>query len=108
LKESGESIVNSLNQLSARTEALLKEGFHLTKEMKQRKISDMGKIEQKFDKLIQKMNLKKAQLKMEYNSAFNRELARVNAEQENFEKHMSLINFSKDNVVKTVQELEQI
>ena len=80
MKENGESIVASLNALSGRTEELLKEGFHLTKEMKQRKIQDMGRIESKFEKLIQKMNLKKAQLKKEYNEAFNLELARVNSE----------------------------
>jgi hypothetical protein len=34
------------------------------------------------------------------------ELNRVNTEQENFEKHMSLISFSKDTVMKTAQELE--
>ena len=45
--------------------------------------------------------MKKAQLKKEYNDAFNVELARVNTEQENFEKHMSLIAFSKDNVART-------
>ncbi len=35
------------------------------------------------------------------------ELDRVNIEQENFEKHMSLLNFTKDTVLKTVSELEQ-
>jgi len=45
--------------------------------------------------------MKKAQLKKEYNDAFNIELDRVNIEQENFEKHMSLINFSRETVQKT-------
>jgi len=31
---------------------------------------------------------------------------RVNQELENFEKHMSLINFNKETVTKTVEELE--
>mmetsp|Transcript_23569 Transcript_23569/g.23228 ORF Transcript_23569/g.23228 Transcript_23569/m.23228 type:complete len:96 (+) Transcript_23569:473-760(+) len=75
--------------------------------MKQKKIKDMAKIDQHFDKMIKGLQMKKAQLKMEYNDAFNVEFKRVNLEQENFEKHMSLISFSKDNVLKTSQELEQ-
>ena len=31
----------------------------------------------------------------------------MHAEQENFEKHMSLINFSKETVLKVAQELDQ-
>ena len=34
------------------------------------------------------------------------ELKRVHLEQENLEKHLSLISFSKDNILKTSQELE--
>ena len=33
------------------------------------------------------------------------EEARINQELENFEKHMSLINFNKETVTKTVDEL---
>jgi hypothetical protein len=50
--------------------------------------------------------MKKALIKKEYNDAFNKEITRVNQEQENFEKHLSLIAFTKDTVVKTVAELE--
>jgi transcription initiation factor TFIIIB Brf1 subunit/transcription initiation factor TFIIB len=106
LKENAENILLSLDTLSSKTEVLLKEGFHLTKEMKQRKIKDMGKIDTKFEKLIKMVQMKKAQLKKEYNDAFNIELSRVNQEQENFEKHMSLVAFNKDTVTKTANELE--
>lgn len=50
--------------------------------------------------------MKKALIKKEYNDAFNSELNRVNIDMENFEKHISLIAFSKDTVVKTASELE--
>lgn len=75
--------------------------------MKQKKISDMKMIDDVFDKIVKKVNLKKTILKKEYNEAFNVELDRVNNEQENFEKHMSLINFTKETASKTVLELEQ-
>lgn len=90
-----------------KTESLLTGGFALTKEMKLRKIRDMQSIDEQFEGLQRKVLLKKAQLKKAYNDAFNQELAQVNAEQENFEKHLSLINFSRETVVKTAQELEQ-
>lgn len=63
-------------------------------------------IDEIFDRIAKKIMLKKAQLKKEYNEAFNVELDRVNAEQENFEKHQSLINFNKETVFKLVTELE--
>jgi len=107
LKENGENIVKSLDQMASVTESMLKEGFALTKDMKQRKIKDMKAIDDAFDRIVKKVLLKKAQLKHEYNEVFQRELDRVNGEQENFEKHMSLLNFTKETVQKTVQELEQ-
>ena len=67
----------------------------------------MKSIDETFDKLIRKIQVKKAQIKKQYNEAFNLELSHVTSEQENFEKHLSLINFSKETVVKTAQELEQ-
>lgn len=42
---------------------------------------------------------------MKYNECFKMEEARINQELENFEKHMSLINFNKETVTKTVDEL---
>ena len=74
--------------------------------MKTKKIKDMKIIDEIFEKFIKNIQMKKAQLKKEYNDAFNIELDRVNIEQENFEKHMSLINFSRETVQKTAQELE--
>jgi hypothetical protein len=50
----------SLDTLSNKTELLLKEGFLLTKEMKQRKIKDMGKIDGKFEKMMKQVQMKKA------------------------------------------------
>ena len=49
---------------------------------------------------------KKAQFKKSYNDAFNMELGQANLDQENLEKHLSLINFCKDTVLKTASELE--
>lgn len=106
MKENADNIVSSLNNLSERTELLLSEGFKLTKDMKTKKIKDMRQIDEVFDKILKKLQLKKAQIKKQYNDAFNMELGQVNSEQENFEKHLSLINFSKETVVKTAQELE--
>lgn len=66
----------------------------------------MKSIDESFEGIVKQVQLKKAQLKKQYNDAFLIELGRVNLEQENFEKHISLISFSKDNVMKTVQEVE--
>lgn len=97
----------SLAHQVEKTEQLLEGGFALTIEMKKRKIQDMQTIDEQFDALQKKLQLKKAQLKKAYNDAFTLELSQVNAEQENFEKHLSLVNFSRETVVKTAQELEQ-
>ena len=67
----------------------------------------MKMIDEIFERIAKKIMLKKTQLKKEYNEAFNQELDRVNVEQENFEKHMSLINFNKETVSKLVTELDQ-
>ena len=75
--------------------------------MKQKKLKDMKATDEIFDKIIKRLCFKKAQLKKDYNDAFQLELGRVHTEQENFEKHMSLINFSKETVVKTASELDQ-
>lgn len=106
MKENADNIVNSLNNLSERTDVLLSEGFKLTKDMKTKKIKDMKQIDEVFEKILKKLQIKKAQIKKQYNDAFNLELGQVNLEQENFEKHLSLINFSKETVVKTAFELE--
>ena len=99
--------MKSLDHMASTTEVLLKDGFALTKDMKARKIKDMKSVDDLFDRLVKKLLLKKAQLKKEYSDVFQQELDRVHAEQENFEKHMSLLNFTKETVLRTVQELEQ-
>jgi N12 class adenine-specific DNA methylase len=70
------------------------------------KIKEMRSIDEKFEKIMKQVQMKKALVKKEYNDAFNSELNRVNLDMENFEKHISLIAFSKDTVVKTASELE--
>ena len=52
--------------------------------------------------------LKKAEIKLKYSDALKVEEARINREQENFEKHMSLIHFCKENVAKTTLEIENL
>lgn len=49
----------------------------------------------------------RAQVKIKYNEAFKIEQRRIQTEQENFQKHMSVINFNKETVIKTVEELDQ-
>lgn len=55
LKENAENIVKSLDTLSLKTEELLKAGFTLTKDMKSKKIKDMGVIDEKFEKIIKQV-----------------------------------------------------
>jgi hypothetical protein len=52
--------------------------------------------------------LKKAEVKLKYSDALKVEEARINREQENFEKHLSLIHFCKENVAKTTSEVENL
>ena len=52
--------------------------------------------------------LKKEEIKLKYSDALKLEEARINREQENFEKHLSLIQFCKENVQKTTSELENL
>ena len=52
----------------------MQEGFKLTKDMKQRKIKDMRQIDEVFEKILKKLQIKKAQIKKQYNDAFNLEL----------------------------------
>ena len=107
LKENADNIVKQLDEMSESTEGLLQESSKLQKEMKIRKIKDIKYFDEKIEKLVEQIMLKKAQLKREYIDAFNSEMERVDKEQENFETHLSLIAFNKDTVLKTVQELDQ-
>jgi hypothetical protein len=47
-------------------------------------------------------------VKLKYADALKVEEARINREQENFEKHLSLIHFCKENVSKTTGEVENL
>lgn len=64
-----------MNNLSERTDLLLSDGFKLTKDMKTKKIKDMKSIDEVFDKIIKKVQMKKAYIKKSYNEAFNLELS---------------------------------
>ena len=55
LKENADTIISSLNNLSDRSEQLLKDGFKLTKDMKTKKIKDMKMIDEVFEKIIKKI-----------------------------------------------------
>ena len=60
LKENGDNIVKSLDNMTQRTEVFLKEGFALTKDMKSKKIKDMKMIDEIFERIVKKVMLKKA------------------------------------------------
>lgn len=49
---------------------------------------------------------KRAEIKLKYSDALQVEEARIMREQENFDKHLSLIKFCKENVVKTCSEID--
>jgi hypothetical protein len=98
LKENGDKIVHNLENLSHRTDILINQGSDLTKEVKTRKIKVMGQIDEYFERVIKQVLIKKAEVKMKYADALKVEEARINREQENFEKHLSLIQFCKENV----------
>ena len=74
--------------------------------MKMRRIKDVKQIDTKFETLIEKIQAHRALIKLKYNDCFKMEEQRINQELENFEKHMSLINFNKETVFKIVEELE--
>jgi kelch-like protein 10 len=78
LKENADNIVSSLEEMMQKTESLLKDGLKMTKDLKQTKLKDMKKIDEKFEIISKKIMMKKALLKKEYNDAFNVELNKVN------------------------------
>ena len=108
LKENGDKIVTNLENLSNRTEILITQGNELSKEVKRRKIRVMGQIDDYFERIIRQIQLKKAETKLKYSDCLKVEEARINREQENFEKHMSLIHFCKENVERTTSEIENL
>jgi hypothetical protein len=106
LKENGDKIVSNLENLSHRTDILINQGFELTKDIKKRKVKVMQQIDEYFEKVIKQILLKKAEIKLKYSEALKVEEARINREQENFEKHLSLIHFCKENVQTTTDEIQ--
>ena len=74
--------------------------------MKRRKVKVMQHVDEYFERVIKQILIKKAEIKLKYSDALKVEEARVLREQENFQKHLSLIQFCKDNVQKTTSEIE--
>lgn len=108
LKENGDKIVSNLENFAHRTDALVTQGVELAKDVKRRKIKVMGQIDTYFERVMQQILLKKAEVKLRYSDALKVEEARINREQDNFEKHLSLIHFCKENVQKTTNEVENL
>lgn len=105
LKESGQHIVRGLDSLINRTDQFIEHGFGLYKQMKSRRIKDIKQVDAYYQRLIDKVERQRALVKLKYNDCFKMEEARINQELENFQKHMSLINFNKETVQQTVDEL---
>ena len=59
--------------------------------MKQRKIEVMSQIDDNFDQVVKQLLHKKAEVKMKYAEAMQVEEAHILKEQEQVEKHISLI-----------------
>ena len=66
----------------------------------------MTQIDENFEKIIKQILRKKAEVKLKYVESLQVEEARIMREQENFEKHLSLIHFCRENVSKTAHEIE--
>ena len=95
-----------LEKYSGRTEKYIENGYSLNQSMKMRRIKDIKSIDTKFDVLVEKIQAHRALIKLKYNDCYKMEEQRINQELENFDKHMSLINFNKETVSKLVEELE--
>ena len=74
--------------------------------MRLKRIKDLKFIDAKFQRLLDKIQAQRARVKVKYNDCFKVEQRRIQTELENFEKHMSLINFNKETVIKTLEELD--
>lgn len=106
LKENGQQIVRQLEKNSQRTVDLINNGDQMFRQMKLRRIKDMKMIDAKYQRLIDKIQGQRAQIKIRYNDCFSIEEKRINQEVEIFEKHLDLINYNKETVRKAVEELE--
>lgn len=78
--ENGDKIVKNLENLGRRTEYLMNQGYELSKEVKKRKVKVMQNIENYFEKVVQQVLLKKAEVKLKYSEALRVEEARINRE----------------------------
>ena len=78
----------------------------MRQDVKKRKVEVMTQIDDNFDRIIHMILQKRAEVKLKYAEALQVEEARIMREQENFDKHLSLIRFCKENVVKTCQEID--
>ena len=61
----------------------------------------MTQIDDNFERIIRQILRKKAEVKLKYVEALQVEEARIVREQENFEKHLSLVQFCCENVKTT-------
>ena len=59
--------------------------------MKRSKVKVMQHVDEYFERVIKQILIKKAEIKLKYSDALKVEEARVLREQENFQKHLSLI-----------------
>ena len=66
----------------------------------------MTQIDDNFERIIRQILRKKAEVKLKYVEALQVEEARIVREQENFEKHLSLVQFCCENVKTTAQEID--
>ena len=66
----------------------------------------MTQIDENFDRVIHMILQKRAEVKLKYSEALQVEEARIMREQENFEKHLSLVRFCKENVLKSSGEID--
>ena len=70
--------------------------------------NELKSVDAFFDGLILQLKVQRSKVKKDYSEAWQHESERLYSEQEEFQKHLSLINFTKDTVQKTVQEIENI
>lgn len=75
LKENGDKTVKDLNHLYQKTEGLISQGFELTKDVKRNKVKVMQRIDEYFEKVVQQLLLKKAEIKFKYSEALKLEEA---------------------------------
>ena len=106
MKENSKKIISNLELLDRKTDQLISQGTQLRHEVKKRKVEVMTQIDENFDRVIHMILQKRAEVKLKYSEALQVEEARIMREQENFEKHLSLVRFCKENVLKSSGEID--